>query len=185
MNYLELERPLPDANPNPNLKPNPNPNLNPNPDLEPHPVWITTGQSSGRPLRLCVSPLNQVCKAAVDLVCGTSDADNTTAIEDLTTHFPAGTSVKDVEHYEQFIGEIGSGEPEFFGRYNYGKELNREYYHQDTPPQWDLSLYNGPPVAFFAAGSDALVPPTAHQHLPCFRHGECTTSESPCCFYFR
>lgn len=38
-------------------------------------------------------------------------------MERLSAHFPAGTSVKDMVHYSQFINT----KPAFFGRYDYGK----------------------------------------------------------------
>ena len=36
-------------------------------------------------------------------VCGESSLDDALLIENVAAHFPAGTSVKDMLHYEQFI----------------------------------------------------------------------------------
>ena len=45
---------------------------------------------------LCKITLGALCKIGVDTVCGTSSADSSAMIERLTSHFPAGTSVKDM-----------------------------------------------------------------------------------------
>ena len=42
-----------------------------------------------------------ICEITVDVICGRSSVDNSDAILNLAAHFPAGTSVKDLEHYEQ------------------------------------------------------------------------------------
>jgi hypothetical protein len=42
-----------------------------------------------------------ICEITVDVICGRSSVDNGDAILNLAAHFPAGTSVKDLEHYEQ------------------------------------------------------------------------------------
>ena len=60
-------------------------------------------------------------------------------------------------HYEQLIGEFGKNRGEFFGRYDYGRHKNLEYYHQATPPIYHIAKYVGPKVALFQASNDALV----------------------------
>ena len=47
--------------------------------------------------------LGVLCEITVDVICGRSSVDNSDAITNLAGHFPAGTSVKDLEHYEQYI----------------------------------------------------------------------------------
>jgi len=100
---------------------------------------------------LCKLTLGAVCSVTVAAMCGYSPFDDATAIEAISSHFPAGTSVKDMVHYEQFMNRP------VFERYDYGARLNQEYYHQTEPPSYDLSKYKGPKVALFAAGNDALV----------------------------
>lgn len=53
-----------------------------------------------------------------DLIESSSQLDDVEAIRRLEAHFPAGTSVKDMEHFAQFIRHS----PAFFGKFNYGKE---------------------------------------------------------------
>ena len=71
---------------------------------------------------LCKVTLGAVCKLSVDLVCGTSELDSRTIIDDrFVSHFPSGTSTKDVNHYEQLIDRT----PDCFCEYNYDKEGNK------------------------------------------------------------
>ena len=53
--------------------------------------------------------------------------DDAAMVERLTAHFPAGTSVKDMDHYSQWIKQ----DPPFFGRFDYGKARGR--YETVTP----------------------------------------------------
>ena len=101
---------------------------------------------------LCKLTLGAVCKITVDLICGTSNLDSKNAIADFTTHFPSGTSTKDIWQYEQYI----DAKSEFFGRFDYGKSGNQAEYGQNTPPSFDVSTISIP-TAFFLGAKDLLV----------------------------
>jgi len=93
-----------------------------------------------------------LCKITVDSVCGTSKLDDAHSIENLVAHFPAGTSVKDLNHYEQFILK------EHFGRYDYGWKGNLAHYLRPTPPNYELSKL-GIKTALFMGTKDDLADP--------------------------
>jgi len=110
---------------------------------------------------LCKITLGIVCKLTVASICGQSAMDDAEMMERLSAHFPAGTSVKDMVHYSQFINT----KPAFFGRYDYGKEANQRAYGSATPPAYDLSAVSSPPLAFLLAGNDDLVAPTDSERM--------------------
>lgn len=104
----------------------------------------------------CKLTFNLICKVTIDVICGTSDHDSPVMIDRLATHFPAGTSVKDLDHYEQFI----ESNPAVFQQFDYGRSLNEKYYHSTSPPAYNLANFSKEiPVALFAGGSDILVEP--------------------------
>jgi len=119
---------------------------------------------------LCKVTLGELCKLSVDLICGISKADSKLSLERLTAHFPAGCSVKDVDHYQQFI------DSPLFARFNYGQTGNEHEYNRTTPPSYNLTNFKDNfskskskrggidlltketmKVALFAAGNDDLV----------------------------
>ena len=105
---------------------------------------------------LCKITFGFVCKIGVDSVCGIADNDSDAQVERLTTHFPAGTSAKDFNHYEQFMEK----DPAFFGRYDYGEEGNMKEYGMKTPPIYNISSYfmnTGVKIAMFRGADDILV----------------------------
>jgi len=93
-----------------------------------------------------------LCTLTVDDICGTSELDDVHSIENLVAHFPAGTSVKDLNHYEQFILK------EHFGRYDYGTKRNFEHYLRPSPPKYELKNL-GIRTALFMGSEDALASP--------------------------
>jgi len=105
----------------------------------------------------CKNTNGTLCKLTVDEFCGTSQFDNAKAIENLVAHFPAGTSVKDLNHYEQFIVK------ERFGQYDYGTAGNLKHYLWPTPPDYHLKNL-GMKTAFFIGVDDALADPTDVSH---------------------
>lgn len=101
---------------------------------------------------LCKVTLGIICEITVDVICGRSSMDNSAAITNLAAHFPAGTSVKDLEHYEQFI------DWEHFGRFDYGKNGNIEHYGNAEVPLYNLSNLQIP-TALFMGTKDTLADP--------------------------
>lgn len=99
----------------------------------------------------CKLTLGALCKITVDLICGQSSLDNPKAITNMTAHFPSGTSVKALAHYEQ---EILSDQ---FCEYDYGDD-NQAKYGSDTPPSYDLSKISVP-TALFVASEDTMANP--------------------------
>jgi len=111
----------------------------------------------------CKATLGAICKITVDLLAGTSKRDNPAAITNLTGHFPAGTSAKSLNHYEQLIVHGG------FRDYDYGKKRNEKIYHTATPPVIDLGKM-AVPTALFTGNKDTMADPadvvTLLKHLP-------------------
>jgi len=103
---------------------------------------------------LCIATAGKICSITVDSLCGTSPLDGVDAIENLTSHFPAGTSVKDLDHYAQFI-ETG-----LMRRYDYGSWIaNLKHYSHTVPPTYDLKQIKVK-TALFLGTNDALADPT-------------------------
>jgi lysosomal acid lipase/cholesteryl ester hydrolase len=93
-----------------------------------------------------------VCKLVVDALCGSSSLDLPAEIERFATHFPAGTSMKDLDHYAQFVRKP------VFSHFDYGKAGNERAYGQAEPPPYNMSDFApGVPVALFAGQKDAMV----------------------------
>lgn len=101
---------------------------------------------------LCTITLGILCQITVSVICGTSPMDDTGDILNLVAHFPAGTSTKDIVHYEQFI------EKPRFGKYDYGSAGNMKEYGQKTPPDYNLGNYQIK-TAFFIGQDDYLAEP--------------------------
>lgn len=99
-----------------------------------------------------------LCEITVDTVCGTSSLDDVHSIENLVAHFPAGTSVKDLNHYEQLILH------ERFGRYDYGTWGNLKHYLRPRAPKYSLGQL-GVKTALFMGSADDLADPQDTSHL--------------------
>lgn len=97
---------------------------------------------------LCKISGGLICKFTVDLFCGTSLLDNPGAITNLTAHFPAGISVKALDHYEQLILDNR------FGAFDYGSKANLQIYGQKTPPDFNLSNLSIPTALFVGSKDD-------------------------------
>ena len=87
----------------------------------------------------------------MDVICGRSGQDGSQAITNLAAHFPAGTSVKDLDHYEQFIGQ------ETFARFDYGAQ-NPEHYGVKLAPKYDMEGFKLT-TALFVGSKDTLAGP--------------------------
>jgi len=111
----------------------------------------------------CKVTAGAICKLTVDILAGTSKFDDPKAITNLTGHFPAGTSSKSLNHYEQLIIHGG------FRDYDYGKNKNQEIYHSDTPPEFDMTKISVP-TALFVGSVDTMADPddvnTLREFLP-------------------
>lgn len=69
------------------------------------------------------------------------------------SHFPAGTSAKNIAHYGQ---EVLSHR---FAKYDYGTHINRMRYGQDQSPDYNLSYIESKSIALFFADNDWLSVP--------------------------
>ena len=109
----------------------------------------------------CKITLGLICKITVDIVCGTSELDDPHTISySFTSKFPAGTSVHDLHHYEQLIGEFPRElrDQEAFQEFDFGtNKKNTEVYGIPEPPKYDLKNVADVPIALFCAGHDDLV----------------------------
>jgi len=101
---------------------------------------------------LCKMTLGILCDVTVDAICGRSQLDSSEMILNLAAHFPAGTSVKDLDHYEQFIDR------EHFGRFDYGKARNLKEYGSEEAPLYNLSKLEMA-TALFRGSKDTLAGP--------------------------
>jgi len=106
----------------------------------------------------CTVTNGTLCTITVDSICGSSSLDKVSAIENLVAHFPAGTSVKDLNHYEQFIIN------DRFSRYDYGAGGNLLRYLRPSPPEYPLSKL-GLKTALFMGSADDLADPLDTAHL--------------------
>jgi len=102
----------------------------------------------------CKVTFGRVCKTGVDLVCGSSVEDTAAAITNISAHFPAGTSVKSLVHYQQLSNHAGK-----FQDYDYGKRENFRIYGTASSPSFDLSQAAHIPTAFFIGERDDLGDP--------------------------
>jgi len=70
------------------------------------------------------------------------------------SHFPAGTSAKEIAHYAQMVR---TGKDVM---YDYGSSGNMEHYNQTTPPIYNISLIPKTiPIALFSGTQDRLADP--------------------------
>lgn len=74
------------------------------------------------------------------------------------TSFPAGAAIKQIQHFFQ---GIGSGN---FSQYDFGPSKNLEYYHQETPPLYDIRKVTAP-VSLYYAMNDFFAHPDDVQKL--------------------
>eukprot|EP00494_Astrolonche_serrata_P012677 UN12784 len=65
---------------------------------------------------ICKITLGIVCSLTADTICGRSKYDDDAALTNMAAHFPAGTSTKDLVHYEQWI------QKDVFQTFDYGRK---------------------------------------------------------------
>lgn len=100
----------------------------------------------------CVLSAGVICQLAVGTVVGDGLLDSPAAIDKYSDHFPLGTSVKDIEHFAQFIRSNA------FQKFDYGPAGNQVAYGRKTPPSYDLSRFNISSALFFGEDDDFVRP---------------------------
>jgi pimeloyl-ACP methyl ester carboxylesterase len=95
----------------------------------------------------------EVCKALAFTICGPSVSVNITRLPVYLSHFPSGTSVKNMVHFAQMVV---NGK---FQMYDYASASeNMKHYNQTTPPLYDLTQVKVP-VALYWGQQDWLADP--------------------------
>merc|ERR1711998_156693 len=89
-----------------------------------------------------------ICDVVVDIIAGQSELDSSAAVTNFVAHFPAGISMKGVDHYAQSIRNGG------FKEFDYGKNRNMQEYGQFEPPSYDLSKISVPTALFVGEHDD-------------------------------
>jgi len=96
-----------------------------------------------------------VCESTICAVIGCELGNlNKTMLPVYFSHFPAGTAVQNLLHYQQSVNTS------VYQQYDYGSSnANQQHYNQTTPPTYSLStLYV--PTALFSGSHDKLSDPT-------------------------
>lgn len=98
-----------------------------------------------------------VCKGGLYLISDEDpDFDNSPQLPVILSHFPAGTSLKDLQHWSQMTLATQS----VVQRFNYPTaQLNYEHYGAPTPPIFNLSNIKAP-IGLFAGYADRLADTT-------------------------
>lgn len=92
-----------------------------------------------------------ICKGLVGLLADSNPQDDDQVkLPTYFTHFPAGSSLKAFSH---LIQSIRSGK---FAKYNHGDQLNKKYYGQKNPPEYDLKNINGLKFCLFVGKDDQM-----------------------------
>jgi lysosomal acid lipase/cholesteryl ester hydrolase len=97
----------------------------------------------------CKLTKGAICEGVVDIIAGNSSLDTAGAIENLTAHFPAGVSAKELVHYAQSIRS------NYFRDFDYGKRGNMKQYGRATPPEYDMTKISVP-TALFCGDKDTM-----------------------------
>lgn len=102
-----------------------------------------------------------ICEALIQQI-----ADSNTTVDNLSRapiyfgHFPAGTSVQNLDYWNQMIENYNG-----LQMYNFGSsEANEQHYGQSSPPYVDIGNINFP-VHLFSGMYDELADPTDVQNL--------------------
>eukprot|EP00928_Gymnodinium_smaydae_P060929 TRINITY_DN4489_c0_g1_i2.p1 TRINITY_DN4489_c0_g1~~TRINITY_DN4489_c0_g1_i2.p1 ORF type:complete len:295 (+),score=60.33 TRINITY_DN4489_c0_g1_i2:606-1490(+) len=98
---------------------------------------------------LCSVTFGKICKLGVEIICGKSSLDPPGSITSYSSHFPSGTSAKNMIHFAQAIREST------FERFDYGDELNERIYGESRPRTYNLSNL-AVPTALLVASEDSL-----------------------------
>mmetsp|Transcript_2133 Transcript_2133/g.2435 ORF Transcript_2133/g.2435 Transcript_2133/m.2435 type:complete len:418 (-) Transcript_2133:81-1334(-) len=79
--------------------------------------------------------------------------DNQKRISNFMGHYPAGTSLKSLDHFAQIV------RAKKFQKYDYGSEKNMEVYGQKTSPEYDLSKVKETKIIQIYGSADLLADP--------------------------
>jgi len=101
----------------------------------------------------------KVCEIGVELICGVGKFDDKNLITAASGKFPAGTPVRNLQHFEQFIDSGNVGD------FNFGPAINSELYGQAYAPNATLSSIDVPMVLLLAGNDDFLAPPDRERLL--------------------
>jgi len=106
-------------------------------------------------LEICRTDPN-ACDDLIELLCGPHrGAFNNSRMQVMGAHEPGGTSVQNVAHFAQGVRK------DDFAMFDYGLVGNREHYHSDQPPTYNLSQFpTSLPVALWYGTDDELADPT-------------------------
>ncbi len=109
--------------------------------------------------RVCKA-FSSVCKLAISLV-SDEDAglDEAKRISTFMGHYPAGTSLKSLEHFAQVLTT------KRFQNFDYGKDKNLEIYGTETAPEYDFSKISGNKIISITGTTDLLASPKDTQWL--------------------
>ncbi|PFX17933.1 lysosomal acid lipase/cholesteryl ester hydrolase-like [Stylophora pistillata] len=110
--------------------------------------WMATNVCEPPELRL-------ICSSVIFLLCGFDVPQlNLTRLPVYVSHTPAGTSVKNLVHFNQLYKSSK------FQMYDYGSpEKNKEHYGTATVPQYNASAITVP-IALYYGGNDWLADPS-------------------------
>ena len=95
-----------------------------------------------------------MCSGAMTIL--TSDVTiniNQTRLPVYLAHTPAGTSLKNMDHFAQNVNS------ERFGKYDYGDYENSQRYGTVLPPEYDLRKLLFLPIVVISGTRDTLCPP--------------------------
>lgn len=98
-----------------------------------------------------------------ELVCALAGCENTsnlnrTRLDVYFSHFPSGSSVQNLFHYQQ---AVRGGE---FQMYDFGRRGNEQHYGQNDPPQYNLTAVTTN-TALIYGSHDKMADPTDVQHM--------------------
>lgn len=110
---------------------------------------------AGATSKVCQIFNGSLCKFALNYFAGgDSKVDCVERVPVMLSYLPSGAGYLNDVHYGQLI----HAKTETFRRFDHGKAENQKRYHQDTPPDYDLSKVKFP-IAVFAGLKDVLADP--------------------------
>lgn len=102
----------------------------------------------------------QLCRFSTYLISdGDTSVDDLEALRTYYGHYPAGISVKSLEHTLQIYMN------KRFAYFDYGSQKNLEKYGTTTPPLINLDTISGVPIALFVGNTDLLGDPKDNEWL--------------------